>query len=203
MADLDELLREDGAAWRSEVDAQRSLGAFRDAGHAGRRRRVRRSRAPVVAALTTVILAIGIAYVSTRGDGNTRNTALPTLSTSGTTRDRLRPVPSSEITAAKKRAQAIPTTSATRGAMLLSMHWQFVALLDGGRTILVSYAAGDGCDRTLGFHVQQGSNAVELTALSQVDHGSCTQPLNFLTGTITLDRPLGSRALLHATTDRH
>jgi hypothetical protein len=50
--------------------------------------------------------------------------------------------------------------------------------------------------------VEEGSNAVELTALSRVHHKGCEQSLIGGFGTIQLDRPLGHRLLLHAQTDR-
>lgn len=204
MPDLDELLRADAATWRMEVDALRPEEGSDGLASGGRPRRVMQWCAPLAAATLILLVAAGIGYLASRGDhSGTREPALPVLSTSGTRVDSLKPVAPARVAAASKRARPVHVTDAKRGGWNDSMRWSFLALLDNGRTILVSYVRGDPCDRPLGFGVQQGSNAVELTALSNVHHGGCEQSLLGAFGTIRLDRPLGNRLLLHAPTDRH
>jgi hypothetical protein len=205
MPDLHELLREDGASWRSEIDAHRPPPtAVGDSSARRRPARLTRWRAPLAAAVAAALVAVGVSYLAIRvGESGTHEPALPVLSTSGTTIDPLKPAPAAQEADARGRARAVHLTNAERGAFNFSMPWRFLALLDHGRNILVSYTLGDPCDRPLGFRVQQGSNAVELTALSNVHHGGCEQSLLGAFGTIHLDRPLGKRLLLHAPTDRH
>jgi hypothetical protein len=94
-------------------------------------------------------------------------------------------------------------TQAEPGEFNLSMPWRFLALLDQGRTILVSYTLGTPCNRPVGFRVQEGRNAVGLTALSHTYQGQREQPLLVTFGTIHLARSLGKRLLLHAPTSHH
>lgn len=197
MPDLDELLRADGATWRGEIDA---LGQPAPDGLVaiGRSARHVRWRAPLAAALVTLLLATTIGYYAIRdGSAGRSLPALPVLPTAGLRVDPLKPVPASQVAYARRYARPVHRTEALSGGEIHSMHWTFLALLDGGRTVLVGYTIGDSCARSLGFRVQQGSNAVELTALSRVVPGSCEQFLAAGFGVIHLDRPLGSRLLLH------
>jgi hypothetical protein len=125
--------------------------------------------------------------------------SLPILPTAGTTVDPLKPA--SHLAATLERARPVHVTNAEPGGPIVSMPWHFLALLDGGRTILISYDIGDSCKQSRGIRVEQGSNAVELTALSLVHRrGLCLQYGRAAIGTVRLDTPLGHRLLLHAPT---
>jgi hypothetical protein len=123
---------------------------------------------------------------------------LPVLPTNGTTADPLMPDPREDIALAEERAEPVPTLNYEPTEQVRSKFWSFLKLLDGGESILVRYEVGDACDHLLGFRVQEGSNAVELTSFIQHDAGTCSQPLIFAYGIVPLSQPLGDRALLHA-----
>jgi hypothetical protein len=198
MLDLEQLLRADGAAWRSEVDAQQSSMT---GGFTFLPRQQKAWRAPLVAALITVVLAVAIAYLATAGGAGKRSLpALPVLPTTGVRVDQLNPASPTEIANARQHAAPVHKTHSAPGGDVRSMPWRFIALLDHGRTILVTYAIGSPCAHPLGFAVQEGRNAVELAALSRLSSppNGCEQSLLFRAGTIHLDRPLTGRLLLHA-----
>lgn len=195
MPDLEELLRADGAAWRAETDAHRP-SALAELANPGRPAGRVRWRAPLAAAVITVLIAGTISYLATHGGTNLP--ILPALPTAGMRIDPLKPATAAEVAVARQQSRPVHRTDAVPGGDNVSEPWQFVALLNHGRTILVTYEIGDSCARPLGIRVQEGSNAVELTALSEVIKGRCEQYLLLGTTTIRLDRPLGNRLLLHA-----
>src|SRR4051794_32168188 len=145
MPDVDELLRADGAAWRGEIDAQRQPVQGGLVGPSGLARR-NMWRAPLAAALLTVVVAAAISYFATRGGtGKQSLPALPVLPTTGARVDRLNAASRAEIEVAQQRAKPVPRTNAGPGGDNRSMPWQFLALLDHGRTILLTYAIGSPC----------------------------------------------------------
>jgi hypothetical protein len=99
---------------------------------------------------------------------------------------------------ARRRAAPVNLTNTEPGGAVESRPWGFLKLLSGGRSVLVVYTVGDGCSQPLGFRVQQGRNAVELTSLVTHAGGACSQPAIIGYGIVRLDQPLRSRSLLHA-----
>jgi hypothetical protein len=99
---------------------------------------------------------------------------------------------------AQRHAEPATMTDAGAGGSVRSQAWGFVRLLDGGRSVLVSYVIGDSCARVLGFHVQQGRSAVELTLLVSHRGGNCHQSLTAGSSIVALGGQLAGRTLLHA-----
>ena len=205
-ADADLLLRADATIWRAEIDATRPEVTARHLPTTDRTRAGRRWQPPVAAAIAVLIVAAAATFLAAPPHSATSFLAAPrhsatsnVLATAGTTADPLTPASPADIAVALKGAVPVRLSTRSVGGKIVSMHWQFLALLDAGRTILVTYLVGDPCDTGLGFRVQQSANAVELTALTEVGLG-CQQSLIEGFGTIHLDRPLGSRKLLHPPT---
>jgi hypothetical protein len=82
------------------------------------------------------------------------------------------------------------------------MPWTFVSLAADGRTIKVTYDAGDGdCVQPVALEVDQTATQVTVAAWSKSTARAgqaCADPLVQAAGSITLDAPLGDRTLLHA-----
>jgi hypothetical protein len=98
----------------------------------------------------------------------------------------------------------LPTTAG--GTTLLhtqkrvSLPWRFVKLTDGGRKVEISLQYG-GCNSFSYVQVAQQSSAVQLTVWGSMPASGktiCPAFEAILTGTVTLNAPLGSRQLLHA-----
>lgn len=201
MTDLDQFLREDGAAWRSQVDKRRPddvvaapSSHHRNGAHA------RTWRMSLLAAASVGVIAAGISLIATYvgGSGNP-DSGLPVLPTAGTRADPLAPSAPFLVTYAQRHAQTLALIGPNPAAgHVVSQRWSFVKLLDAGRTILVSYQLGGLCEHELGFHVQQGRNAVELASLTENRSGSCSQSAPVGYGIVRLSQPLAGRILLHA-----
>ncbi|MFI7276350.1 hypothetical protein [Streptomyces sp. NPDC049879] len=84
--------------------------------------------------------------------------------------------------------------------------WEFAALRDGGREVVIRYTEGIACRyRPLGVLVEEGPDGVEIAPLSAELHPdpaemcAAVQPLP-VSRMIALTEPLGDRPLLHAPT---
>ncbi|MFR9726272.1 hypothetical protein ACL02R_23335 [Streptomyces sp. MS19] len=96
------------------------------------------------------------------------------------------------------------TRAARPGAAVLP--WEFAALRDGGREVVIRYEEGTACRyRPLGVLVEEGPDSVEIAPLSAelrpdpAEMCAAVQPLP-VSRVIGLTEPLGDRPLLHAPT---
>ncbi|GAA4155650.1 hypothetical protein GCM10022286_04880 [Gryllotalpicola daejeonensis] len=95
------------------------------------------------------------------------------------------------------------TASAARSEKLISMPWVVFAHHDGGRTLEIVAATGDGsCVKPAGYRVEQTDSYVELWLYSmRAPAGTrCLPYVTMWRTDITLARPLGGRTLLHPKT---
>jgi hypothetical protein len=98
--------------------------------------------------------------------------------------------------------RVLPTTAATPVAhsqKKVSLPWRFLKLTDGGRKVEVALQYG-GCSSFSYMQVAQQGGAVQLTAWGSVPVSGkaiCPAFEAILTGTVTLNAPLGSRQLFH------
>jgi hypothetical protein len=85
----------------------------------------------------------------------------------------------------------------------ISMPWKYLDMNSAKTVVQVLFAAGDGyCVRPLGVALLTRAQGVTLIILStRAPAYACPASLRAEYGTVRLDRPLGSQALLHAPVD--
>jgi hypothetical protein len=98
--------------------------------------------------------------------------------------------------------RVLPTTATTalsHSQKRVSLPWRFLKLTDGGRKVEIALQYG-GCSSFSYMQVAQQGGAVQLTAWGSVPVSGktiCPAFEAIVTGTVTLNAPLGSRQLLH------
>jgi hypothetical protein len=112
---------------------------------------------------------------------------------------------------AEARAPAPPAavapsapSSTTAGIRLLSVPWTLVALSEGRRRVTVRYNVA-GCTRLSHLAVRQSSRHVELGVVLADQRGAgrlCPAYVTSALSAVLLERPLGSRTLIHAPSTR-
>lgn len=89
---------------------------------------------------------------------------------------------------------------------LISMPWVLTGIDSTHQVLRISYVTGDGrgvCVKARGLRVVETNSTVLIAALSKtIRHGACDSSLGVRRSTITLLRPLGQRALVHAEVDK-
>lgn len=84
-----------------------------------------------------------------------------------------------------------------------SIPWSLQELSTDGRQATIGYQSGGGCTTATGVGVTQSSTSVQLTVWGETSgQFNCTTQLQHSSVAVTLDPPLGSRALLHAPVSR-
>jgi hypothetical protein len=147
-------------------------------------------------ALTALALIVASGCGAASAQPGSGPASLPSLS--GTpSPDPLRPQPLQ----LPEKPQPLPTTVESRqsGTTWVSLPWQFVRVAQDGRRVYLTYATG-GCTSPGFVAVREGTADVTLTVWSQRMDGPARCPLyaRITYGWISLDAPLGDRALLHA-----
>jgi hypothetical protein len=206
MSDIDDLLRVDGRRWRQEhgVDGEAAMPIDLPWQTAQKTTTRRSGRYRLV--LTCVLAAMAVALVAflitATGSGDNHRNSVAGLPTAPASTDSLVPAHLSVPIDISKlpRGQQLGTNVHGR---LLSMPWELLGVRDGGRTLVIFYASGDGYDiKNIGFRVLETTTSVELIAISRDTKTGGEEPGNYATGAarILLSRPLGQRALLHPPT---
>ena len=206
MSDIDELLRADGRLWRQEHgvdgDAAMPIDLPWQTVQKPTTPRSGRYRLVFTCAVAAMAVALVAFLITATGRGDDHRSSVAGLPTAPASTDSLVPAhPSVPIDIAKlPLGQQL---GANVHGRLLSMPWELLGLRDGGRTLVIFYASGDGYDvKNIGFRVLETSTSVELIAVSRDTHTGGEEPGNYATGAarILLSRPLGQRALLHPPT---
>lgn len=201
MPDIERLLIEDARAWRAGLDSAPASGtaAVQLASGEPHWRWTTGLAAAVVLAVMTLI-GTGV-YSTTRGRSHPAGPAA--INVVQAMRDPLTPNVDWRERAALP-AKIVPVPSAGDSASS-SMPWKFQSLSADGRVLTIVYAAGDGsCTTPVGIAVEQTSTYVALEPISWTDRTQQACPSVFVPGraVITLDTPLGTRALLHPQVDQ-
>jgi hypothetical protein len=111
-----------------------------------------------------------------------------------------------EARAAAPPAAVAPRTpsSTTPGTRLVSVPWTLVALSEGRRRVTVRYNVA-GCARLSHVAVRQSSRHVELGVVLADQRGTgrlCPAYVTSALSAVLLERPLGTRTLIHAPSTR-
>jgi hypothetical protein len=212
--DIDELIRTDAAAWQrandhSSIEQRAALTV---------RHRVR-ARGLVLAGVTAVIAALGIAVLATQvhrhrgGSGTgTPPTVVSELPTAPPITDPQTPGPfqDSRAGAFSPVHRIGPATTVDSGNKVVSMSWRLAQLSKDGRSIKIVFVAGGGCTSLLGISVTENVDSVLIASIGVEPSpiptvapdgtpiGGCTNELKIGDGIITLSAPLANRPLLHA-----
>jgi hypothetical protein len=112
------------------------------------------------------------------------------------TADALRPI---GLSAAKETSKPVPLISSYQQGVDHIGAWRLLAIDDKGEKLVIQYSQGFECEMGKGVLVAQTESAVALVPLYQTGSKAtpCHAILRLAAGTVTLDKPLGSRKLLH------
>jgi hypothetical protein len=123
----------------------------------------------------------------------------------GASVDPLRPqTPDPRLVAASPRPLPTATPPSDTKHELISVPWRLVGLDSAHRTLTISYEGG-GCQTPAGVRVTQATDYVMVGAYDVIMKPTrtpvaCAAYAIVVTGTVTLDEPLGKRRLYHAPT---
>lgn len=206
MTDIDDLLRADGGRWRQEhrIEGNAPIRVNTPPlAAAARRRRSMRYRLVLSCGLAVLAVAFVALMLSDDHGEHRPLTSVGGTPTSPASTDALVPA---HIAAPVNIAELPPgrRLGPHVHGHLLSMPWELLGVRDGGKSLAIFYASGDDYDiKHIGFRVFETDTSVELIAVSRDTSSGGEEPGNYATNAalISLSRPLGQRALLHAPTD--
>jgi hypothetical protein len=156
-----------------------------------------------------IVVALLLAMAAGCGGGERRGGGQPVPPTPATTAAEVAAFPDPLRTEARTPAPPAAVapsapSSTTPGTRLVSVPWTLVALSDGRRRVTVRYNLA-GCTRLSHLAVRQSSRRVELGVVLADQRGAgrlCPAYVTAARSAVLLERPLGTRALIHAPSTR-